>query len=129
MDELFSRNKLYWGEKSQERISSLRVAVFGLGGVGGYCAEALARSGVGHLELIDFDTVSKSNINRQIIALNSTVGQLKTAILYERLKDINPQICIGLHSQFYEEKFNFEECDFVADAIDTMRSKVNLLVN
>lgn len=129
MNELFSRNRLYWGDEAQAKISSLSVVIFGLGGVGGYCAEALARSGVGNLELVDFDTVSKSNINRQIIALHSTVGKQKTEVLYERLKDINPQLKISFNSNFYEKEFDFEEFDFVADAIDTMRSKINLLTD
>lgn len=127
MDELFSRNILYWGNEAQKRITSLKVVVFGLGGVGGYCAEALVRSGVEEIGLVDFDTVSKSNVNRQIIALHSTVGKKKTEALYERLKDINPKITISLYSDFYEEEFDLTKFDFVADAIDTMRSKINLL--
>lgn len=127
MDDIFSRNVLYWGEEAQEKISSSHVAVFGLGGVGGFCAEALARSGVGKLTVVDFDTVSKSNINRQIIALNSTAGMYKTKLFEERLKDINPNIKLNIHTDFYMENFNFEKIDFVADAIDTMRSKINLI--
>ena len=128
MDEIFARNVLYWGEDSQKKLFSSHVAVFGLGGVGGYCAEALARSGVGELTLIDFDTVSKTNINRQIIALNSTVGQTKTELFKQRLLDINPNIKLNLINDFYQNDFNFENIDYVADAIDTMRSKINLLV-
>ncbi len=128
MDEIFARNVLYWGGDSQKKLFSSHVAVFGLGGVGGYCAEALARSGVGELTLIDFDTVSKTNINRQIIALNSTVGQTKTELFKQRLLDINPNIKLNLINDFYQNDFNFENIDYVADAIDTMRSKINLLV-
>lgn len=128
MDEIFARNILYWGEDSQKKLLSSHVAVFGLGGVGGYCAEALARSGVGELTLIDFDTVSKTNINRQIIALNSTIGQTKTELFKQRLLDINPNIKLNLFDDFYQNDFNFENIDYVADAIDTMRSKINLLV-
>lgn len=128
MDEIFARNVLYWGEDSQKKLFSSHVAVFGLGGVGGYCAEALARSGVGELTLIDYDIVSKTNINRQIIALNSTIGQTKTELFKQRLLDINPNIKLNLINDFYQNDFNFENIDYVADAIDTMRSKINLLV-
>ena len=128
MDEIFARNVLYWGEKAQKKLLSSHVAVFGLGGVGGYCVETLARSGVGELTLIDFDTVSKTNINRQIIALNSTVGQTKTELFKQRLLDINPNIKLNLIDDFYQDDFNFENINYVADAIDTMRSKINLLV-
>lgn len=127
MNEIFSRNVLYWGEDAQNRILNSHVCVFGLGGVGGFCAEALARSGVGELTLIDFDRVSKTNINRQIVALHSTVGMLKTELFERRLKDINPEIKLNLISDFYLEDFDFSGIDYVADAIDTMRSKVNLL--
>ncbi len=127
MNEIFSRNVLYWGEDAQNRILNSHVCVFGLGGVGGFCAEALARSGVGELTLIDFDRVSKTNINRQIVALHSTVGMLKTELFERRLKDINPEIKLNLISDFYLEDFDFSGIDYAADAIDTMRSKVNLL--
>ena len=129
MDETFSRNIMYWGEETQEKISSSHIAVFGLGGVGGFCAEALARSGVGELTLIDFDKVSKSNINRQIIALHSTIGMYKTDLFKERLKDINPKIKLNIINDFYTDEFDFSGIDYVADAIDSMRSKVNLLIN
>ena len=128
MNKIFSRNILYWGEEAQNKLLNSHVAVFGLGGVGGYCAEALARSGVGKLTLIDFDTVSESNINRQIIALKSTVEESKTSLFEKRLKDINPDIELYLINDFYSENFDFEGVDFVSDAIDTMRSKINLLV-
>ena len=127
MNEIFSRNVLYWGDAAQSKLLNSHVAVFGLGGVGGFCAETLARSGVGELTLVDFDRVSKSNINRQIVALNSTVGMLKTELFEARLKDINPEIKLNLVSDFYVEKFDFSNTNYVADAIDTMRSKVNLL--
>lgn len=127
MNEIFARNVLYWGENAQNKLLDSHVAVFGLGGVGGFCVEALARSGVGELTLVDFDRVSKTNINRQIIALNSTVGKLKTELFEQRLKDINPEIKLNLVSDFYVEDFDFSKTNYVADAIDTMRSKVNLL--
>ena len=125
--EIFSRNELYWGKETQSILASKHVAVFGLGGVGGYCAEALARAGVGKLTIADFDIVSESNINRQIVALNSTIGQKKTALFERRLKDINPDINLEIIDDFYTNELI--NCDFVADAIDTMRSKINLLVN
>ena len=128
MNEIFARNILYWGEKAQEKLLSSHIAVFGLGGVGGFCAEALTRSGIGELTLIDFDRVSKTNINRQIIALNSTIGQVKTELFERRLKDINPEIKLNLVNDFYQDNFDFSGIDYVADAIDTMRSKINLLV-
>lgn len=129
-DELFSRNTLYWGEKNQKSLAAKHVAVFGLGGVGGFCAEALARSGVGNLTIVDFDKVSVSNVNRQIIALNSTVGVQKTELFEKRLKDINPEINLNVVDDFYTNNNEIIcDCDYVADAIDTMRSKINLLVS
>lgn len=127
MNEIFARNVLYWGEKAQNKLLGSHVAVFGLGGVGGFCVEALARSGVGELTIVDFDRVSETNINRQIIALHSTVGMLKTELFEQRLKDINPEIKLHIVSDFYQEDFDFSKTNYVADAIDTMRSKVNLL--
>lgn len=118
---------MYWGDEAQDRISSSHCAVFGLGGVGGYCAEALARSGVGELTIIDFDKVSKSNINRQIVALNSTIDMYKTDLFEARIKDINPDIKLNIICDFYTGEFNFDNIDYVCDAIDTMRSKINLL--
>ena len=131
MSEIFSRNSLYWGNEKQEKLACFSVAVFGLGGVGGYCAEMLARAGVGELTIVDFDTVSASNINRQIIALNSTVGQNKTDLFSKRLKDINPKIKLNVVSDFYTSSidnivFN-SNVHYIADAIDTMRSKISLL--
>lgn len=124
--EIFSRNCLYWGEDNQQILQSKHVAVFGLGGVGGFCAESLARAGIGELTIIDFDTVSRSNINRQLIALHSTIGKPKTEIFASRLKDINPNIKLNIIDDFYTNN-DFRNTDFVADAIDTMRSKITLL--
>lgn len=126
MNNVFSRNELYWGQEVQELLVSKHVAVFGLGGVGGFCAESLARAGVGKLTIVDFDTVSETNINRQIIALNSTIGFKKTELFEKRLKDINPNINLNIIDDFYTN--GILNCDYVADAIDTMRSKINLLV-
>ena len=127
MEEFFSRNILFWGEESQNKIINSHIAVLGLGGVGGFCAETLARSGVGELTIIDFDKVSISNINRQLIALNSTIGSYKTDLFKQRLLDINPNLKLNVVNDFYIEDFNFDNIDYVADAIDTMRSKVNLM--
>ena len=130
-NDIFSRNSLYWGEENQKLLAKKHVAVFGLGGVGGYCAEALARAGVGKLTIVDFDEVSVSNINRQIIALKSTIGCKKTELFEKRLKDINPDIELNVIDDFYVGRHCYDDiinCDYVADAIDTMRSKINLLV-
>lgn len=130
--EIFARNSLFWGEENQKLLSNKKVAVFGLGGVGGFCAETLARAGIGNITLLDFDRVSESNINRQIIALNSTIGQKKTALFQQRLKDINPEINLKIIDDFYNSEepvidFVSVKYDYVADAIDTMRSKIHLL--
>ena len=127
MENIFSRNELFWGEENQKLLSQKHIVVFGLGGVGGYCAEALARAGAGELTLVDFDTVSKTNINRQLVALHSTVGQKKTYLYEQRLKDINPDIKLNVIDDFYTGNIDFSSVDYVADAIDTMRSKVELL--
>lgn len=127
MNTIFSRNELFWGKENQELLSKAHIAVFGLGGVGGFCAEALARAGVGELTIIDFDEVSTSNINRQIVALHSTVGQNKAKLFETRLKDINHQIKLNVIDDFYNGQFDFSGINFVADAIDTMRSKIELL--
>ena len=127
----FSRTALLIGEEGVEKLKNCRVAVFGVGGVGGYVVEALARSGVGALELIDKDTVSTSNINRQIIALHSTVGRLKTEVMAERVKDINPTCKVSVRNLFYlpetAEEFDFSSYDYVVDAIDTVSGKIALI--
>ncbi len=132
--EVFSRNSLFWGEKAQELLTTKHVAVFGLGGVGGFCVEALVRAGVGEVTIVDFDEVSVSNINRQLVALHSTVGQSKAKLFRQRLLDINPELKINVVDDFLSEnnmeqifQFGGKTVDFVADAIDTMRSKVALL--
>ena len=127
----FSRTALLIGEEGVEKLKNARVAVFGVGGVGGYVVEALVRSGVGALDLIDKDTVSESNINRQIIALHSTLGRLKTEVAAERAKDINPNIVVRTHNVFYlpetANAFDFSRYDYVVDAIDTVSGKVALI--
>ena len=127
--DLFSRNELFWGIEAQNILKNAHVAVFGLGGVGGFCAESLARAGIGELTIIDFDEVSPSNINRQIVALNSTVGQSKAKLFETRLKDINPEIKLNVIDDFYTGEILSDGIDFTADAIDTLRSKISLLEN
>lgn len=132
MNEIFSRQNIIFGSESLEILKKSRVAVFGVGGVGGYVCEALARSGVGALDIVDNDTVSLSNINRQIIALNSTVGRYKVDVMRERLLDINPDIIVNTYNFFFlkekENEFDFEKYDYIVDAIDTVSGKLALAV-
>ena len=124
MEQAFSRTELLLGSSALERLAASRVAVFGIGGVGGYVCEALARTGVGHLDLIDSDTVAVSNINRQIIATTKTVGQYKTDAMEARILDINPAAKITKHNCFFLPEtaadFPFNQYDYVVDAVDTM---------
>ena len=128
----FSRTELLLGKEALEKLSGCRVAVFGVGGVGGYVAEGLARSGVGALDLIDDDKVCLTNINRQIIAARSTVGKYKVDVAKERLLDINPKIRVTVHKTFYcpetAEEFDFKDYDYVVDAIDSVTGKIELCV-
>lgn len=128
---IFQRTELLLGENAMEKLKSARVAVFGVGGVGGYVAEALARSGIGAIDLIDHDTVSPTNINRQIIALHSTIGRYKTDVMQERILDINPDCSVLVHKCFYlpetEEEFDFKEYDYVADCVDTVTAKLGIV--
>lgn len=123
------RTEMVIGEDGLLKLANAHVAVFGLGGVGSYVAEALARTGVGRLTLVDGDTVSESNINRQLIALGSTIGKHKTQVAAERIKDINPDCTITEKRIFYgeEENFPIDDCDYVVDAIDTVSSKLFLI--
>lgn len=129
---IFSRTELLLGEEAMEKLNNSRVAVFGIGGVGGYAVEALARSGVGALDLIDDDTVSESNINRQIIALHSTVGRPKVEVAAERVRDINPDCAVRTYKTFYmhetADQFDFSHYDYVIDAIDTVSGKIALVL-
>lgn len=129
----FSRSELLLGTDAMDRLRKARVAVFGVGGVGGYTAEALARSGIGAIDLIDNDTVNVTNINRQIIALHSTVGMLKTDAAEARILDINPNCRVTKHSVFYTpetaSQFDFSDYDYVVDAIDTVTGKLELVMN
>ena len=126
-----SRTESMLGSEAMEKLKSARVAVFGIGGVGGYATEALVRSGVGHLELIDHDTVSVSNLNRQIVALRSTIGKYKVDVMKERAEDINPEIEVVGHKCFYlpetAEQFDFSKYDYVVDCIDTVTGKLQLI--
>lgn len=128
----FSRTEIILGAAAMERLSAARVAVFGIGGVGGYAAEALARSGIGALDLIDSDKVSETNLNRQIIALHSTIGKYKTDAAAERLLDINPNLKLTLRRTFYTPEtaaeFDFTQYDYVVDAIDTVTGKIELVM-
>ena len=131
MREEFSRTEMLIGTDAIEKLSGSRVAVFGVGGVGGYVVEALARAGVGAIDLIDNDTVSVSNINRQIIALNSTVGRLKTEVMRERILDINPDAKVNCINKFVLpeniDEFDFEAYDYIVDAIDTVSGKLAII--
>ena len=125
------RTKMLVGETALERIQRTRVAIFGVGGVGGYVAEALARAGIGEIHLIDHDTVSVTNINRQIIALHSTVGRYKVDVMRDRIADINPEARVFTYPVFFEEEtkreFDFASFDYVVDAIDSLSAKIELI--
>ena len=131
MREEFSRTAFLLGEEAMERLSKARVAVFGLGGVGGYVVEALARGGIGALDLIDNDTVSVSNINRQILATRATVGQPKVDAAKDRLLLINPELQVRTYQTFYTPataaEFDFTQYDYIVDAIDTVTGKLELI--
>lgn len=130
MDERFIRTSLVIGEENIDRLSQRRVAVFGVGGVGGFVCEALARSGAGKLILIDGDTVAKSNINRQIIALESTVGKQKAEVMKERILDINPNAEVNALNIFLNSEtvstIDFTQFDYIVDAVDDIKAKVLL---
>ena len=129
----YSRTQLIFGAEAMEKLRNSRVAVFGIGGVGGYTVEALARSGVGELDLIDDDKVCLTNINRQIIATRKTVGQYKVDVAAERVHDIDPNIVVNTYKTFYTpetaEQFDFTKYDYVVDAIDTVTGKIALVMN
>ena len=120
------------GQEAAERLSAAHVAVFGIGGVGGHLCEALARVGVGHLTLVDRDVVSPSNINRQVVALQSTLGRPKVEVMAERIRDINPSCVVTAHQTFYlpetANEFDLSGFDYIADAVDTVAAKIELVV-
>ena len=127
----FSRTELLLGKDAMERLASSRVAVFGIGGVGGYVCEALVRSGVGAIDLVDDDRVCLTNLNRQLIATRKTVGRLKTEVMQERILEINPNVKVQLHTCFFlpenADSFSFTDYDYVVDAVDTVSAKLALV--
>ena len=126
----FSRSALLLGESALLKLKNCRVAVFGVGGVGGYAVEALARTGVGALDLIDADTIAESNLNRQILALRSTLGRYKTEVAAERVKDINPACKVTAYNLFYgatTTEIDFSKYDYVIDAVDTVSAKLVII--
>lgn len=127
----FERTELLIGEEAVKKLKNAHVAVFGIGGVGGYATEALARSGVGELTIVDKDKVDVTNINRQIIALHSTINKPKVAVMEERLKDINPDIKVNAKELFFlpdtADQFDFEEYDYIVDAVDTVTAKLAII--
>lgn len=132
MQGQFSRTELLLGESNLKMLRSSRVAVFGVGGVGGFTVEALVRSGVGAIDIIDNDTVALTNLNRQIIALHSTIGRYKVDVMRERIVDINPDCDVRAYKVFYTSEtsasFDFTQFDYVVDAIDTVAGKIELVM-
>lgn len=128
----FSRTELLLGKEAMDKLSRSRVAVFGIGGVGGYVCEALVRSGVGHFDLVDDDKVCLTNLNRQIIATRKTVGQYKVDVMKERILDINPDAEVRTHQCFFlpenADEFPFEEYNYIVDAVDTVTAKIELVM-
>ncbi|MBQ9629987.1 MAG: tRNA threonylcarbamoyladenosine dehydratase [Treponema sp.] len=131
METQFSRTELLLGKEQVEKLQKSRVLVFGCGGVGGYTVEALARSGVGFLEIVDADVVSLSNLNRQIIALHSTIGKAKVQVLKERILDINPNCNVVTRQLFFlkenADQFDFSLYDYIVDAVDTVSAKIEII--
>ncbi len=132
MDERFDRIRNMMGQETLDRLKEAKVAVFGIGGVGGYAAEALARSGIGSLVLVDKDTVSVSNLNRQLIATTETVGQSKVEVMKRRIATINPDCKVEIHESFYLPEtaceYDFSSWDYVIDAVDTVTAKIQLVL-
>lgn len=128
----FSRTELLFGKEAMDKLQNSRVAVFGIGGVGGYVCEALVRSGVYHFDLIDDDQVCLTNLNRQIIATRKTVGQYKVDVMRERILEINPDADVSVHKCFFlpenADEFPFEKYDYVVDAVDTVTAKIELVM-
>ena len=131
MEERFSRTEMIFGKEAMKRLLNSHVAIFGIGGVGGYVVEALARSGVGRFTLVDHDVVSLSNINRQIIATTDSVGKYKVDLMKQRILSINPDAIIDVKNIFYlpetEDQFDFSQFDYVVDAVDTVKAKISLI--
>lgn len=133
MKEQFKRTELIFSKENMEKLYNSKVIVFGVGGVGGHLVEALARSGVGHIAIVDFDDVEITNINRQLVALHSTIGRSKVEVLKERLLDINPDIKVEAIHKFYlpenENEFDLSKYDYVVDAVDNMSAKIGLILH
>ena len=129
----FSRTQLTFGKEAMDKLAESRVAVFGIGGVGGYTVEALARSGIGALDLIDDDRICLTNLNRQLLATRKTVGQYKVDMAAERIADINPKCEVRTYKTFYmpdtKDQFDFTQYDYIVDAIDTVKGKLELVMN
>ena len=132
MVDKFGRTRILLGDEAMERLNKARVAVFGIGGVGGHVVEALVRSGIGCIDIIDKDTVSVTNINRQLIATTKTVGMDKVDVMKERILEINPEVKVNAHKCFYLPKtkdlFDFNEYDYIVDAVDTVTAKIMLVM-
>ena len=130
--EMFSRTEMLIGAEAMNKLKNSRVAVFGIGGVGGYVVEALVRSGIGEIDVFDNDTVSVSNINRQIIATTKTIGKSKVQVMKERILDINPKARVNAHQCFFmpesSHEFDFSSYDYVVDAIDTVTGKIEIIM-
>ncbi len=128
----FSRTQLLLGEEAMKTLSEKKVAIFGIGGVGGYVCESLVRTGIGHFDIVDDDKVCLTNLNRQIIATRSTVGKDKVEVMKERMLDINPKADITVHKCFFlpenADQFPFEEYDYVVDAVDTVTAKIEIIM-
>ena len=128
----FSRTEALLGEQAMEKLKKARVAVFGIGGVGGHVVEALVRSGVGAVEIVDSDKVCLSNLNRQIIATESSIGKYKVDVMKERILDINPEAVVNVHKCFYlpemKDEFDFSQYSYVVDAVDTVTAKIQLVM-
>ena len=131
MNERFIRTELLLGKEKLDILKNRHVAIFGVGGVGGYVCEALVRSGIGRFTIVDRDTVNESNINRQIIALSSTVGRAKVDVMKERMQDINPEVIVYAHEVFFlpenSGEFDFDAYDYVVDAVDTVTAKIQII--
>ncbi|WP_407434481.1 ThiF family adenylyltransferase [Treponema sp.] len=132
MDEQFSRTEMLLGKTAVERLNKSYIAVFGIGGVGGFVVEALVRSGVGNIDIIDSDKVALSNLNRQIIATHSSIGKYKVDVMKERILDINPDVQVNVKKCFFlpetKDEFDFSKYDYVVDAVDTVAAKIQLIV-
>lgn len=132
MENQFSRTELLLGSEGMERLKNARVAVFGVGGVGGYAVEALVRSGVGTIDVFDNDTVSLTNLNRQIIAAHDTIGRYKVEVMRERALSINPDVTINAHNCFYmpenADNYDFSVYDYIIDAVDTVTAKLEIII-